>query len=172
LARQKLAQAGFPEGAGLPTFSVLAPPAAHFVSSLEHIVRQLETNLGLKIEVEILEWKEIFARLHNEPPFLLLFVWQADYLDPDSFLRYARWLPFSGWRHERYEALIEDARGIADQGRRMALYRQAEQILVDEAPVVPISYYRHHIMLKPWVTALPRSSINGIILKDVVIEPH
>jgi ABC-type oligopeptide transport system substrate-binding subunit len=54
----------------------------------------------------------------------------------------------------------------------MAMYRQAEQILVEEAPVVPISYDRLHILVKPWLPALPASMINGNILKDIIIEPH
>jgi ABC-type oligopeptide transport system substrate-binding subunit len=54
----------------------------------------------------------------------------------------------------------------------MAMYRQAEQILVEEVPVVPLTYGREHVLVKPWLQALPTSVINGIILKDIVIEPH
>ena len=52
------------------------------------------------------------------------------------------------------------------------MYRQAEQILVEEAPILPLAYGRKHVLIKPWVQSLPASGVNGNILKDIVIEPH
>jgi len=54
----------------------------------------------------------------------------------------------------------------------MAMYEQAEQILVEEAPILPLAYGRDHVLIKPWVQSLPASGINGNILKDIIIEPH
>ena len=96
----------------------------------------------------------------------------ADYLDPDSFLRYAHWRAQSGWRNEQYHELVEEARRIPDQQERMTLYRQAEQMLLEETPAVPLYYGRIHVMIKPWLPGLPSSMITGNILKDIIIEPH
>ena len=53
----------------------------------------------------------------------------------------------------------------------MAMYRQAERLLVQEAPVIPISYTLSHVLLKPWVVHYPVSSTR-LILKDVIVEDH
>jgi peptide/nickel transport system substrate-binding protein len=61
---------------------------------------------------------------------------------------------------------------MTDQSRRLALYRQAEQILVEEAPLVPFAYTRRSLLIKPWVRRFPTSPISEVFWKDVVIEPH
>jgi len=97
--------------------------------------------------------------------------WEADYPDPDNFLRMASWQRNGGWRHAGYAALVEGARRITDRRQRLAMYRQAERLLVEEAPVIPISYELDHFLIKPWFAPWP-SNLGFFILKDVVMEPH
>ena len=98
--------------------------------------------------------------------------WSVDYPDPDSFLRLAAWIQYGGWRHAEYESLIQDARGLNVQAQRMAMYRQAERILAEEAPIIPLSYARFHALMKPWVRTLPQTLTGIFILKDAIIDAH
>jgi ABC-type oligopeptide transport system substrate-binding subunit len=170
-ARQKLAEAGFPDGKSLPPVNGLIASYWNSNRLAEYLTAQWQKYLGLNVSFEAVEGN-IWDHLDGDPPNLFFTNWWADYTDPDSFLRLANWQASGGWRNERYEALVEDARRIADQGQRMALYRQAEQILVEEAPIVPLAYGRLHVLIKPWVQSLPASGISGNILKDIVMEPH
>jgi oligopeptide transport system substrate-binding protein len=97
--------------------------------------------------------------------------WVADYPDPDNFLRQAVQLQ-TAWYQERFSTLVEQARRALDQGERMGLYAQAEQILVREVPMLPLYYGRSHALLKPWVKRFPTSPIHLAFWRDVVIEPH
>ncbi|NIV38782.1 MAG: hypothetical protein GWN58_58015 [Anaerolineae bacterium] len=54
----------------------------------------------------------------------------------------------------------------------MRLYAQAERILVDEAPILPLAYRREHLLLKPWIRGYRLSAMDRSYVKDVVIEPH
>lgn len=63
-----------------------------------------------------------------------------------------------------------EARAATDQTTRMQFYAQAERILVDEAPLIPLAYSRSHLLLKPWVKQFPTSSIRLWFLKDVALE--
>ena len=54
----------------------------------------------------------------------------------------------------------------------MKLYKQADRILVEQAAIVPLAYYRAHLLLKPWVTRYPTSPLNLCRWKDVIIAPH
>jgi oligopeptide transport system substrate-binding protein len=173
LARQTLAEAGYPGGEGLPLIEGICPLVGGLPLISENLTAGWKANLGLQVSFEHSEsFDELNDRLESDPPNLWLRGWLADYPDPDSFLRYGSWLRHSGWHNEQYETLVQDARRIADQGQRMAMYRQAELFLVEEAPVVPVSYDRLHILVKPWLPGLPASIINGNILKDIIIEPH
>ena len=97
--------------------------------------------------------------------------WSPDYPDPDNYLRISHWQVNSGWQHPEYDALVNDARRIADQDQRMAMYRQAELILVKEAPLIPISYGLRHHLIKPWFRPWS-NNLNYFIFKDVIMEEH
>jgi ABC-type oligopeptide transport system substrate-binding subunit len=96
--------------------------------------------------------------------------WVADYPDPDSFLRVSRTRGWPGWHHETYERLVKEARGLTDLAQRMQRYRQAEDVLVREAPVLPLIYERDHLLVKPWVRAYPMSAIKPAFWKDVILQ--
>jgi ABC-type oligopeptide transport system substrate-binding subunit len=59
-----------------------------------------------------------------------------------------------------------------DQGERMRLYERADSVLTEEAAIVPLTYSRLHLLVKPWVRQFPVSAIKWWFWKDVVIEPH
>ena len=54
----------------------------------------------------------------------------------------------------------------------MTLYRQADQMLVEEAPIIPVGYGRQHLLVKPWVSKSPTSAVKYLFWKDVSLEPH
>ena len=78
----------------------------------------------------------------------------------------------TGWQNESYSRLMEKARRVMDQEERMELYGQAETILVEASPIMPLYYMRQHLLVKPWVSKFPISAINHWFWKDIIIEPH
>ncbi len=97
---------------------------------------------------------------------------RAEYPDPDNFLRVCTAQSHTGWRNKAYDRLVEEARRITDQGKRIKLYHQADRILVEEAAISPFAYGRIHLLVKPWVSKYPMTAIKEWFWKDVVIEPH
>ena len=77
-----------------------------------------------------------------------------------------------GWRNADYARLVERARRLTDQSERMALYGQAERILVQEAAIVPLFYGRRHRLTQPWISEPPPLAIGGPRWKDLMIQPH
>jgi ABC-type oligopeptide transport system substrate-binding subunit len=171
-ARQLLAEAGYPGGRGFPAVEwSVRTDQAHLAENLQ---AQWEENLGVKIKWETVEWQEILARLGEQVPNLLIMGWAADYPDPDNFLR-ARIDHIqqqSGWRNQGYGSLVKRAQRSLDQGERMELYREAEQILVAEAPIMPIFHRSVRLLVKPWVTRFPTTGLREWFFKDVIIKPH
>jgi ABC-type oligopeptide transport system substrate-binding subunit len=81
-------------------------------------------------------------------------------------------LRFGGWRNRAYEELVEGALRVLDQAERMRTYQQADKMLLEEAPILPLCYGRFHMLMKPWVKKLATSPLKWWSWKDVVLEPH
>jgi ABC-type transport system substrate-binding protein len=93
--------------------------------------------------------------------------WKADYPDPDNFLRMSLSDTMFIWRNATFSRLVEQAKRLTDQDERMRLYQQADQILVNEAVIIPFVHRNEERLVKPWL--LNRISTPW---KDVFIEPH
>ena len=106
----------------------------------------------------------------SEETNIFFYGWGADYPDPDSFLRTSYPLYRCKWHDEVYQRLVRDARKITDQEERMKLYRQAEKILIEEAPLLPLAYARHNLLVKPWIKKHPLTGLANQFWKDVIIE--
>jgi oligopeptide transport system substrate-binding protein len=168
-ARQLLAEAGYPDGQGFPAEHLLTWPRCE--PQVEYMQAQWGDALGVVTAWEVLEWAEYLDSVDSNPPQMFLMIWLADYPDPDSFLRVALRLN-SKWRHEVYDQLVERARRLTDQRERTELYKQADRILVEEAPLLPLSYDQLPLLVKPWVRRYPVSASLSFPWKDVIIDPH
>jgi ABC-type oligopeptide transport system substrate-binding subunit len=168
-AQRLLAEAGYPGGRGFPGVDALAFDAAQ--PRTEHLRARWEEELGVQVAWQAPKWTSFVKQL-GEPHHLVYIMWVADYPDPDNFLRVSRAEIWPGWRHDRYEELVREAGRALDQGTRMGLYRQADEILVREAPLLPLTYEREHLLIKPWVRHYPVAANRGIFWKDVILEAH
>jgi ABC-type oligopeptide transport system substrate-binding subunit/DNA-binding SARP family transcriptional activator len=168
-ARQLLAQAGYPGGSGFPVFDFLAPSDAGDTTDLQAQWREV---LQVEIRWKSMEVARFLDRLVREPPRMFLVAWWPDYPDPFNFLGTCPFRRRTGWRHQAYDKLVAEAKGVMDQAVRMKLYQQADRILVEEAPIVPLLYMPWNLLVKPWVTRYPISPMSLWFWKDVILEPH
>ena len=162
-ARKLMAEAGYPGGQGFPAIEMLRWPTSE--EAAEAYLAQFRENLGVDLSWQILAWAPFLERVRSRPPHAFLMGWEADYPDPDTFLRVGMQL-HGPWRHPQYDDLVERARRCMDQRERLDLYRQAERILVEEAAILPLCYPRYPVLVKPWV----RNYLRG--WQEVIIEPH
>jgi oligopeptide transport system substrate-binding protein len=135
------------------------------------VVGQWKDNLGVEVYWHGLTWAEHMDRVFSAPPPIFEMGWSADYPDPDNFLRVAVQL-HTAWHDQHYFEAIELARRTLDQPERMKLYGQAQRTLAQEVPLLPLTYDRLHLLIKPWVKQFTVSALGNTFWKDVVLEPH
>jgi oligopeptide transport system substrate-binding protein len=171
-AREALAQAGYPDGAGFPHLDM--PGLRGWETSAGYLAARWREILGVDVRPDTMGWEAYQERMGRELPHIYLLGWLADYPDPDNFLRLAvsDIRGYTGWANQAYDRLVGRARRATDQNQRMRLYQQADKILVEEASVVPTLYGRIHLLIKPWVRNFPVSPVGAGRWKDVIIEPH
>jgi ABC-type oligopeptide transport system substrate-binding subunit/class 3 adenylate cyclase len=173
-AKELLAQAGYgPEGRlPFPTVDIWYHRGKAWSETVERLMAHWRLSLGIDMRAESMDWGAYLNRLSRGTPHVWTMAWNADYPDPDNFLRVAISEYRRGGRKLPYEELLERARRITDQSERMQLYRQADRIVMGEAVVMPVAYAGRSYLLKPWVKRYPLSAISAEFWKDVVIEGH
>ncbi len=153
-ARRLLAEAGYPNGDGFPTLSVLYNTADSHARIAEVIQQMWVTSLGINIELVNMEWKVYLAQTQSGNYDIARAGWIGDYIDPNSFLDL--WVTGggnnrSGWSNASYDTLIRIASETQDEIARFEHFQQAEQILMDEVPIMPIYFYRSKSLVQPSV---------------------
>jgi oligopeptide transport system substrate-binding protein len=173
-ARRLLAEAGYPEGRGLPRIRSLVDK--YWSAYMDPVLDQWISELGLEIEREYIEFYRDWS---GDPmPHIWGNAWMPDYPDPDTFLRVGLRSGFFpelvlNWRESNYDDLVNKARRLMDHEERITLYRRAEEILAREMPIIPLTYNRGHILIQPWVRNFSQGQYgDAFYFKDTIIEPH
>lgn len=145
-ARRLLAEAGFPEGQGFPPFDYLYDNVG---KSHEQIAVELQAmwqrELGIRANLRKLEWK-VYLRAQAMLEYdTCRSSWIGDYSDANTFLDV--FMSNSGnnrtgWKNQRFDALLRRANGQIDKGLREEFLREAESLLIQEdVPIVPLYFY-------------------------------
>jgi ABC-type oligopeptide transport system substrate-binding subunit len=171
-ARDLLAEAGYPAGAGFPVIEFMTHLDSSSTVASELLRAQWRENLGIEVAPQSLKYQGYVERMAHDPPHAFIWGWVADYPDADNFLRVCDFRGYTGWQNEAYDALVNKARQVLDQQERIRLYREADRVLIEGAAIMPLAYFRTHLLVKPWVTKYPVSALRTFFWKDVIIEPH
>ncbi|MBI2814915.1 MAG: peptide ABC transporter substrate-binding protein [Opitutae bacterium] len=153
-ARKFLAEAGHPGGAGLPPIDILYNNSEILRLVAEAIQQMWKRDLGLDVRLVNQEYKVVFASRRSGDYQVLLGTWTADYLDATTFLdmwRSDSGNNHTGWSDPAYDALSDRANTIADPVARAAVLAQAEALVLNAAPIVPIYFNTHVYLLHPAV---------------------
>ena len=164
-ARQLLAEAGHPEGKDLPPLELwTSVTSATALQEHEAIKRDLE-HLGLKVELFTAEsWQHYkTAVLGKRSGAMYRYVWYADFPDPDNFLfsLFHSQSPdnYANYSNPAVDHLLEQARSEGDYLKRIQLYRQAEALIMADAPVVNLVYYTFETLFQPYVQGIELNAL-------------
>ena len=153
-ARKLLAEAGYPDGKGFPALELLYNTTEGHRIIAEAIQQMWKKNLNIDVTLQNQEWKVYLDRQREMDYQVSRAGWTGDYPDPNTFLD--MWTSWSqqnqtGWENAEYDALIRKAAVTKDPAARLEVFQQAEEILLNELPVIPIYIYTRVYALHPAV---------------------
>lgn len=154
LARKLLTEAGYPSGRGLPAIEIVYNDLDAHRTIAERIQQMWRENLGIGVQLRGVEWGTYLDLQTKLDYHVARAGWIADYPDPNTFLD--MWTSSSqqnqtGWKNVAFDELIEKAGSEPDPKKRMELLRDAEAILIEESPILPIYWYVSKNLVKPHV---------------------
>lgn len=152
-ARRLLAEAGFgPGGKPFPTIEI------HYNTSEAHqqiaivIADSWQKTLGIRAKLLNQEWKVYLDTQQNLDFDVSRSAWIGDYADPNTFLDMfvtGGENNKTGWGDPQYDRLISEAARELDPVRRTGILMAAEQVLVDQLPILPIYFYVTQNVVNP-----------------------
>ncbi len=142
-AKQLLADAGYPNGEGLPSLKYSTNDTAYHKVVAEYL-QQAWADIGMDIQVEIVEWASFTPLRRNGDFDSSRNGWVGDYSDPSNMLD----VLFSSngnndgkYNNADYDAAMKEARKTTDPEKRSAALHKAEDILMEDMGCIPIAYY-------------------------------
>jgi peptide/nickel transport system substrate-binding protein/oligopeptide transport system substrate-binding protein len=142
-ARELLAEAGFPNGRGLPKLVIKVFAGSTTADAARSMAATWNLELGLETEVVEMEGDRYFVDLKNRDFGLAVSTWIGDYADPLTFLQL--WttgsnLNDAGFSTPSFDAAVEEAMGLQEPAQRYRKLADAEQALLDSAAVLPLNH--------------------------------
>lgn len=156
-ARQLLAQSKYGGPEGLPEIVYTDAGAGSYVGmDVAALAEMWEQELGVTLKIENIEYNyyydQIFSGNHGQ---IFGGGWCADYADPENFadilFHSGSAQNHGGYSNPELDALLERARVEQDVTERIAMYQQAEQMIVNDAPVLFTTHSLSFELVQPYV---------------------
>jgi len=172
-ARALLAGAGFAGGKGLAPVTLEVGAGLSEPQIAEVLQAGWRRELGVTVNIEQVESKTHYANMRSLQYGMGGWGWVADYPDPYSFLeafRTGNGNNWTGWSNRDYDALLDRANQSADAAQRFELLRQAETLLLAEAPIAPVRIVTHANLVAPQVKNWNDSAMRTMRLHHISLE--
>lgn len=184
-AKELMKKAGYPDGKGFPkvTLEINSGGGDRNILVAEVVQKMLKENLNIDIEINTVPFAEHIENIQSAKADFFRFGWTADYPDPETFLTlfYGKHVPatmgeksyinFSRYVNPRYDSLFMAAGKISDKAQRFAMLSKAEQMMLDDAPFMPIFYDENFRLEQLNVRNLPENIMNYMDLTTTYFIP-
>lgn len=170
-ARAMLSETGYSRGLDV-TLITYRDPRKYCPAGGERLAREIKKQLepaGIRVNIETRPWEEHKQAIREKTGHFYLYGWTGDNGDADNFLytllsstQTGQGLNVSGYKNDKLDVFLTTARSVADPESRKVLYRQIENIVLEDIPLTPINHGVTRIAYHPGISNIKLSGL-GII---------
>ena len=174
-ARELLAAAGYPDGAGWPGIELIYNTSESHRKVAVALQQMWKDALNIEITISNQEWKVYLDSVTQVDFDLARRGWIGDYVDPNNFLDL--YLTNGGnnntyFADPRYDRMIQELAPQAEtREERFAVFHRAETLLMEQMPIIPIYTYTSRHLIHPSVQGMPANLMDSLNLKYVWLDP-
>ena len=174
LARQLLAEAGFPGGKGFPTLEIMTTSRDVQRIMAETIQAMWKRELGIHVEICACEWTAYKAAQQNGDYDISSSSWSGDYLDPATFVELWRsggGNNCTGWGSAEFDKALKESQNAGTAEARRACLIRAEMLMLEAQPVIPLYWSERTYMKSPAVSGWYPLLLDNHPLDAVQVKP-
>jgi oligopeptide transport system substrate-binding protein len=173
-AKSELALSGYGSAENVPPIEIYIGLSGTGRTMADVLHDSLELNIGLEVDVIAIDLPSFLGGLYSHEYPAYEVYWSADYPDPESLL----WTLFSSeskdnytdYENQRFEDALARAASEQDSAKRADFYAEAQQILVDDAVIMPLYYDVTYTVVKPYAKGLKVTPIGILGLERIWLE--
>ena len=167
-AMELLKQAGFPNGKGLGSFTILTPD--NWADIVNFVATQLQ-DVGIKAKVEIMQPNILRQQMSRSQAVAFRGQWLADYPDGETYLaffnsRFPAPPNYTRFSNATFDKWYDESMNAPDSLRRR-LYMQMDSLVMSEAPLIPLFYDQRMHFTQLNMTGFASNPMNLIDVKRV-----
>ena len=171
-ALQLLKEAGYPNGDGLPQIKLLTIPQYADLGS--YIANELQ-QIGIKVQVEAIQKSLLLEQTSKSQALFFRGSWIADYPDAENYLSvfYSKNPAppnYTRYKNQAFDLLYEKALSEKDDSARNKIYQDADRVVINDAPVIPLWYDMVIHLVHPYVSQFKANGLNLLELRKVKLN--
>lgn len=172
LARQLLAQAGYPNGVNFPKLEIYVNGVEGGLNDMigRSVSQQLKKHLNLEFSVKMCSLEERDNAIASGTAKIWRSGWVADYPGPHNFLSLYSGDNRFGYSNESFNKLFRSASAELDSEKRSKLFEQCDQMIVNDVPVIPIMRDDHIVLVNLRVRDFNTNPMQQIYLAKTFIK--
>ncbi|WP_373500429.1 ABC transporter substrate-binding protein [Desulfococcus sp.] len=166
MAKRLLEEAGHPMGKGIPPLEIWTASKSESVQLELAAYQKYLGAVGIMVTPRVADdWKHFVSLIDAKKVPLFYAAWYGDYPDPDNFL-YVLFHSKSrtnrmGYANPIIDQTLEEARREMDYMKRVEIYREAQRLIMSEAPVITQHVNSFNYLFQPWVKGVEISYLGG-----------
>jgi peptide/nickel transport system substrate-binding protein/oligopeptide transport system substrate-binding protein len=161
-----LRESGYPEGRGLPCIEFWSAANSELAVKELEMVKSSLSRVGMTMNIQYeTNWPKFQERLTLKKAPMFMYAWYADFPDPDNFLgilfHSKSKYNYMAYHNPEVDHLLDRARVERNYLKRMEIYRKAEEIVLEDAPIVPMVNHLFQMAYQPYVRNVEVNALGG-----------